>query len=94
MATRIADEGDNYYSAHNENTAANETKYVLVDAHVLASPVLSDVNGDGHMEIIFAVSYYFDKVEYAGRATHFDPDNYVAGGIVCWDMESQDWTWM
>eukprot|EP01034_Spumella_vulgaris_P032565 gene32565-40185_t len=65
---RSADDGNNYYNAHryggmiNENTAANETKYVLVDAHVLASPVLSDVNGDGHMEITFAVSYYFDKV--------------------------------
>lgn len=30
----------------------NQSEYVLVDAHVLASPVLADINGDGHMEVI------------------------------------------
>lgn len=29
----------------------NQSEYVLVDAHVLASPVLTDINGDGHMEV-------------------------------------------
>lgn len=29
----------------------NQSDYVLVDAHVLASPVLADINGDGHMEV-------------------------------------------
>lgn len=29
----------------------NQSEYVLVDAHVLASPVLADINGDGHMEV-------------------------------------------
>ncbi len=33
-------------------------------------------------------------MEYSGKSTHFDPENYVAGGVVCWDMEAQDWTWM
>lgn len=29
----------------------NGSDYVMVDAHVLASPVLADINGDGHMEV-------------------------------------------
>lgn len=31
--------------------AVNESDYVMVDAHVLASPTLADINGDGHMEV-------------------------------------------
>lgn len=29
----------------------NESEYIMVDAHVLASPTLIDINGDGHMEV-------------------------------------------
>ena len=29
----------------------NSSEYVMVDAHVLASPTLADINGDGHMEV-------------------------------------------
>lgn len=102
----------------------NETEYVMVDAHVLASPVLVDINGDGHMEVMFrillfmcvytihgiksslhcisvqvlvSVSYYFDKAEYSGRSAQqlgFDPDMYVAGGVACWDLDEQRWTWL
>ncbi len=43
--------GHRYGGMVGEQLAGNESKYVLVDAHVLTSPVLSDVNGDGHMEV-------------------------------------------
>jgi hypothetical protein len=149
----------------------NESDFVLVDAHVLSSPALADINGDGHMEVrgvpcclgawveeglldldcvfvpvvdcfplalplllrilsfpyftslnlhltpfplspfpfpylngccsthtqlVFTVSYYFDKAEYAGRGADqlgADPDMYVAGGVVCWDLDDQRWAW-
>lgn len=35
--------------------------YVLVDAHILATPVIVDLDGDGDDELIAAVSYYFDE---------------------------------
>eukprot|EP01041_Mallomonas_annulata_P008593 gene8593-17722_t len=72
----------------------NDSQFVFIDAHVLGSPVLADVNNDGHLEVIMAISYYFDKAEYAGKTLDFDPSLYVAGGIVCWDMDLQDWSWM
>jgi hypothetical protein len=53
----------------------------------------ADVNGDGKLEVIMAVSYYFDKQFYSGKEIDFDPEMYVAGGIVCWDLESQQWAW-
>ena len=40
----------------------NESDYLLVDAHVLASPVIADLNGDGFAEIYLAVSYFFADV--------------------------------
>lgn len=49
---------------------------------------------NGCVQIVFAVSYYFDKADYANEQhLDFDPDMYVAGGVVCWNMETQDWTW-
>ena len=45
-------------------------------------------------QVVMAISYYFDKAEYAGRDLDFDPSLYVAGGVACWDMEAQDWSWM
>jgi hypothetical protein len=46
-----------------------------------------DIDNDGHVEVLVAVSYYFEKDEYAGRDLDFDPSLYVAGGLACWDLE-------
>ena len=58
----------------------NDSDYVSVDAHVLASSTLADVNNDGNMEIIIPVSYYFDKTEYAGEP---EGGQWVCGVIAC-----------
>jgi hypothetical protein len=44
----------------------SRSQYVWVDPHVLASPALADVNGDGNMELIIPISYYFDSARYTG----------------------------
>ena len=72
----------------------NDSNFVFVDPHVLGSPTLVDVNGDGHMEVIVAVSYYFDSAHYEGKQLDFDPSLFVAGGMACWDLNAQDWVWM
>ena len=46
-----------------------------------------DVNNDGNVEVLVAVSYYFDKEEYGGRELDFDPSLYVAGGLACWNLQ-------
>ena len=54
---------------------------------LLGSPVLVDVNNDGHVEVLVAVSYYFDKEEYSSKELDFDPSMYVAGGLALWDLQ-------
>jgi len=87
------DDGYHYYMSG----YINQSAYINIDPHVLGSPVVVDINNDGRMELIMAVSYYFDKSEHAAvRAREggdIDPDNYIAGGIACWDLNSQRWSW-
>ena len=75
--------------AHNE--------YVFVDAHVLATPTLTDLNGDGaRNELVVPVSYYFDPIEYGDTKigqqilNGLEKDeiaNFVAAGILVIDLE-------
>jgi hypothetical protein len=85
----VFDDGYRYYG----HGMLNESNFVFVDAHVLGSPTLADVNGDGHVEVLVAVSYYFDRSDYRGKQLDFDPSMYVAGGLACFDLQSQEWSW-
>ena len=85
-------EGDMYFYYGRVERVAIMSDFVLVDAHVLGSP-LADVNGDGHLEVIMAVSYYFDKAQYAEKTLEYEPSDYVAGRVVCWDLQAQSWSW-
>ena len=60
----------------------NDTNSLFIDAHVLASPTIADVNGDGYQEMIIPISYYFDKAKYDGIKKQgveldFEPEMYV-----------------
>lgn len=68
-------------------------EHVMVDAHVLSTPVLADVDGDGGAELVCAVSYYYDKQYYADNDVESPEDEdiemskYVAGGVVAISLE-------
>ena len=70
-------------------------QYVYVDAHVLCTPVVADVDGDGREELVMSVSYFFDKDTYASPAKRaelgegVDPAYYVAGGVVVYSLDAQ-----
>ena len=68
-------------------TVSSKRQHIPTSLWNLGSPVLVDIDNDGHVEVLVAVSYYFDKEEYAGRELDFDPSLYVAGGLACWDLE-------
>eukprot|EP01028_Stygiella_incarcerata_P008987 TRINITY_DN4051_c0_g1_i1.p1 TRINITY_DN4051_c0_g1~~TRINITY_DN4051_c0_g1_i1.p1 ORF type:complete len:846 (-),score=219.03 TRINITY_DN4051_c0_g1_i1:71-2608(-) len=72
---------------------------VLIDAHVLATPVIWDVDSDGHDELIVPVSYFFDSSEFIDPskweelAVDVDLDMYHASGIVVIDLEDYTIKW-
>ena len=56
---------------------------MLVDAHVMTTPLIADVDGDGDDEIVAAVSYFFEEeavASLARRGVVVDHTKYVAGG--------------
>ena len=73
---------------------------MLVDAHLLCTPAVADVDGDGRDEIVLAVSYFFDK-EYYDNPRHRgdvpegvdDLGKYVANAIVVVDYETLATKW-
>ncbi|KAL3640714.1 Protein DEFTIVE IN EXINE FORMATION 1 [Castilleja foliolosa] len=72
--------------------------YVHIDAHVLCTPVIADIDKDGVSEMIVAVSYFFDR-EYYDNPEHLkelggiDIGKYVAGGIVVFNLDTKEVKW-
>jgi hypothetical protein len=58
----------------------DEDGFVLVDAHILATPVIADLDSDSAPELLVAVSYYFDGDEYAPLDPNTEP-SYAPGEI-------------
>ncbi|OIT01074.1 PREDICTED: protein DEFECTIVE IN EXINE FORMATION 1-like [Nicotiana attenuata] len=72
--------------------------YVHIDAHVLCTPVIADIDNDGVSEMIIAVSYFFDH-EYYKNSEHskelgdIDIGKYVSGGIVVFNLDTKQVKW-
>lgn len=49
---------------HRLPTKNADEKTLYVDAHVLASPVIADLDGDGLEELVVPVTYFFDEDYY------------------------------
>ncbi|CAN4115934.1 unnamed protein product [Withania somnifera] len=72
--------------------------YVDIDAHVLCTPVIADIDSDGVSEMIVAVSYFFDH-EYYQNSEHLkelgdiEIEKYVSGGIVVFNLDTKQVKW-
>ena len=87
-------EGDPLFSRHQHERrpsgVAETRSFVFIDPHILATPVLADMNGDGVKdELVVPVSYYFDPNFYGspsklyGLGLHQEElINFSAGAIV------------
>ena len=40
-------------------------EWVWVDPHLMTTPSIGDIDGDGHDEMVLAVSYFFDREHYS-----------------------------
>lgn len=43
--------------------------FVDIDAHILGTPAVGDIDGDGADELVIGASFFFDK-DYYDRAEH------------------------
>jgi hypothetical protein len=72
--------------------------YINIDAHILCTPVIADIDNDGVQEMVVAVSYFFDH-EYYDNPKHLkelggiDIGKYVAGGIVVFNLDTKQVKW-
>ncbi|KAH7423955.1 hypothetical protein KP509_12G082900 [Ceratopteris richardii] len=75
-----------------------EEDYVNIDAHILSTPVIADIDQDGVDEIIIAVTYFFDREYYDNPENikelgEIDISKYVACGIVVFNMDTKQLKW-
>ncbi|EFH60971.1 hypothetical protein ARALYDRAFT_897057 [Arabidopsis lyrata subsp. lyrata] len=82
-----------------EGQHENSEDYVNIDAHILCTPVIADIDKDGVQEMIVAVSYFFDP-EYYDNPEHLkelggiDIKNYIASSIVVFNLETKQVKWI
>jgi FG-GAP-like repeat len=83
------------WSAAFGKRAEGGSKYVWVDAHVMATPVIADLDGDGIDELVVPVSYFYaterytDPVELAKLGANVDISRYVACGVAAFEIARQ-----
>ncbi|KAM7270801.1 hypothetical protein ACFE04_030015 [Oxalis oulophora] len=72
--------------------------FLYVDAHILSTPVIADIDNDGVSEMVIAVSYffdheYYDKAENKKELGDIDIGKYVAGAIVVFNLDTKEVKW-
>ncbi|KAK9842442.1 hypothetical protein WJX81_000368 [Elliptochloris bilobata] len=85
--------------AHFEAPHRREDGWLRLDAHIMATPAIGDLDGDGHDELVVGVSWFFDR-EYYEDPKHrrelgadVDLGGYVAAGVVVFDMRTRAVRW-
>ncbi|PNH12688.1 hypothetical protein TSOC_000387 [Tetrabaena socialis] len=73
--------------------------YVYVDPHIMTTPAIADIDGDGHDELVVATSYfydreYYDDPEHAKDLKGIDMGKYVASSIAVFDLRTRTEKWV
>nr|GMC69290.1 protein DEFECTIVE IN EXINE FORMATION 1 [Ipomoea batatas] len=99
LEEKAGDQGVHAATVENEEEEHEKMEnYVNVDAHVLCTPVIADIDKDGVSELVVAVSYFFDH-EYYDNPEHLkelggiEIGKYVAGGIVVFNLDTKQVKW-
>ncbi|CCW65810.1 unnamed protein product [Phytomonas sp. EM1] len=98
----IYDAEEDAFSSHyllGRISAALGEDEIAVDAHILSTPVITDVDKNGDLDVIVHVSYFFDDSEYLGERRNLlpkgiDPDNYVATAVLCINLVTGELKWI
>ncbi|GET90999.1 fg-GAP repeat protein, putative [Leishmania tarentolae] len=70
---------------------------IKVDAHILSTPVVTDVDQNGDLDVILHVSYFFSEDVIAEQPERFadgvDPHDFVATAVVCLNLVTGETRW-
>jgi hypothetical protein len=69
---RDRDVEPNHIEVSLSQDGVTDETHVLVDPHILSTPAIADVDGDGVADLVVAASYYFDRDEYHDSPSRFD----------------------
>ena len=92
---------DDTNTAPDEISPEVDAPYVWIDAHVMATPAIADIDNDGRDELVVPVSYFFDPGDYSADSARAraavgkdgDPGKYLASGIVVYDLHTRGIKW-
>lgn len=92
---------DDIHTTPDHSRDEPSSPYVFVDPHILANPVIADIDGDKREELVLAVSYFFDPGDYAADSSRAlfavgkdgDVAKYVASGVVVFDLHTRAIKW-
>jgi hypothetical protein len=84
-----------------KKTREQASEYVWIDPHIQTTPVVGDIDNDGHEELVVAVSYFFDLSEYTSDSklakwvVGEDGDilKYMASGVAVYDLNTRMLKW-
>ncbi|KAN0053311.1 hypothetical protein ACTA71_009760 [Dictyostelium dimigraforme] len=87
------------YLQDNKWFSRKTNDYIWVDSHILSTPVIADIDGDGINELVVSVSYYYDPEKYENPYYKSQLDdgvsveNYIAGGISVFNLATGEIKW-
>ncbi|XP_024536256.1 protein DEFECTIVE IN EXINE FORMATION 1 [Selaginella moellendorffii] len=74
-----------------------EEDFIDIDAHILCTPVIADIDKDGVDELIVAASFFFDREYYEANpdllSKDVDISKYVAGAIFVFSLDTKQVKW-
>ena len=71
-----------------------------IDAHILATPAIADIDGDGTMDLVVPVSHfydqaYYDSIEHQNELPRdVERSMYVASAMIAFDLTTHAIKWM
>jgi outer membrane protein assembly factor BamB len=89
-----------WMQAHPDHHQFPDSEHIFVDAHIYDAPIFVDLDGDGTMEMVLSVNYYFDDsiTSKAGKVAKYPTDmdftKYVACGVVAFSMAKEQILWI
>jgi len=90
---------EEFYKAPPHDPLEWQSPNVFIDPHILTTPSIADIDNDGKLELVIAVSYFFDKNYYEQEENKYkipvgvDLTKYVATGIVVYDLQRRMMKW-